>query len=111
MSEKTEKEPSRHGKIGCKNLNSETSNGIFLNFLFCPLISRKFPDFKSKFQCQNGERNFLIYFTERQWKYIFFFSGSDMQKNPYRQSIFPDLEDSRMVFFGSVCCVLIIYCE
>jgi hypothetical protein len=32
MCEKTEKGPSRHGKKGCKNLNSETSSGIFLNF-------------------------------------------------------------------------------
>jgi hypothetical protein len=69
--------------------------------ILIPLISRKFPDFKSNFQYQKGERNFVIYFTERQWKYFFRFRHA---KNPYRQSIVPDLEDSRMVFLQCRIC-------
>jgi hypothetical protein len=37
MCEKTEKEPSRHGKKGCKNLNSETSSGIFYKLSLLPI--------------------------------------------------------------------------
>jgi hypothetical protein len=49
-----------------KNINSETSKGIFLTSLFLPIdFPEIFPDFKSKFQGQNGERKFSIYFTDR----------------------------------------------
>jgi hypothetical protein len=62
--------PSKHGKDG-KNLNSETSSGIFELLSFYPWISRKFPDFKSKFHGKNREIKFPVYFTDRRWKYFF----------------------------------------
>jgi hypothetical protein len=37
-------------------------------FSFYPLISRKFPDFCSKFSGQNWEIKFLTYFTDDQSK-------------------------------------------
>ncbi len=86
---------------GCKNLNSEISSRIFLNFLFCPLISRKFPNFKIKFQSQNGERNFLIYFTERQWKY---FVQVQTCKKPLQTEYISGLKRFQNVFFCSVGC-------
>ncbi len=88
--------PSKHSWEKIKNSNPETSSSHLWKFSDFQDIFRKLETFYSKFPGQNRKIKFSKYFLDGQGK---FFSWFRHAKKRYRSCRFPNIEDSRMVFF------------